>query len=109
VVVVVAAWMGWRIFTSGLGFEPMVPILTEQEWDRLAQCESSGRWFVDTGNGYYGGLQIDPETWREYGGQAYTSRPNLASRDLQILIAERILEGQGLDAWPVCSYLVGLR
>jgi hypothetical protein len=108
-VVVVASCLLCVFTWSNVVAEPLVPILTGEEWDRLAMCESSGRWFIDTGNGYYGGLQIDPETWREFGGRAYTSRPNLASRDLQILIAQRILEGQGLDAWPVCSYVVGLR
>lgn len=84
-------------------------LLTSSQWDDLAQCESSGRWYVDTGNGYYGGLQIDAETWREFGGQKYTLLPSSASKELQILVAEDILAVQGLDAWPVCSYIVGLR
>jgi hypothetical protein len=105
----VLCWLAILLTSSSVVSEQVVQILTGEEWDRLAQCESSGQWYIDTGNGYYGGLQIDPETWREFGGRAYTSRPNLASRDLQIRVAERILEGQGLDAWPVCSYIVGLR
>lgn len=83
--------------------------LSSQQWDDLAQCESSGRWFINTGNGYYGGLQIDENTWIEHGGLRYTRWPHLASRELQIVVAESILEDQGLDAWPVCSFIAGLR
>ncbi|MFI1796520.1 transglycosylase family protein [Streptomyces sp. NPDC020379] len=76
------------------------------KWDRLAQCESSGNWGTNTGNGYYGGLQFSPDTWREYGG---TGMPQNASREEQIRIAEKALAGQGPGAWPVCSYEAGMR
>ncbi|WP_051943331.1 LysM peptidoglycan-binding domain-containing protein [Streptacidiphilus rugosus] len=77
-------------------------------WDRLAMCESSGRWHVNTGNGYYGGVQISLETWKETGGRRYASRPDLASKAQQIVIAEKILAWQGWDAWPSCSRDLGL-
>jgi hypothetical protein len=78
-------------------------------WDRIAQCESGGLWSADTGNGYYGGLQLTQETWEQYGGTAYAKRPDLASRSQQIAIAEKILADQGPDAWPSCGVNAGLR
>jgi hypothetical protein len=78
-------------------------------WDRVAQCESGGLWSADTGNGYYGGLQLTQETWERYGGTAYAERPDLASRSQQIAIAEKILADQGPDAWPSCGVNAGLR
>jgi len=78
-------------------------------WDRLAQCESGGRWHANTGNGYYGGLQFHPQTWRGYGGGAYASNAHRASRTQQIAIAEKVLRGQGWKAWPTCSRKIGVR
>jgi hypothetical protein len=78
-------------------------------WDRLAQCESTGRWNANTGNGYYGGLQEDMTFWRNHGGLAYAARPDLASRATQIAVAQRGQAVQGWGAWPVCSRRVGLR
>ncbi|HSR23383.1 MAG TPA: transglycosylase family protein, partial [Candidatus Eisenbacteria bacterium] len=78
-------------------------------WDRLAQCESGGNWHINTGNGFYGGLQFTASTWRAYGGGAYASRADLASREAQIAVAEKVLAGQGWGAWPVCSVKAGLR
>ena len=72
-------------------------------WDAVAQCESSGDWHINTGNGYYGGLQEDLTFWRNYGGSSYASRPDLATRDEQITVAERGLAVQGRGAWPVCG------
>ena len=69
-------------------------------WDAVAQCESSGNWAADTGNGFYGGLQFTLSTWHSYGG---SGMPNAASRDEQIAVAERVLAGQGIGAWPVCG------
>jgi hypothetical protein len=77
-------------------------------WDRLAQCESGGRWHINTGNGYYGGLQFSAPTWRAYGGAAHAPRADLASKASQIRIAERVLDGQGWGAWPACSRKLGL-
>lgn len=75
-------------------------------WDVLAACESSGDWRANTGNGFYGGLQFLPESWWLVGGRGL---PHEASRDEQILRAERLLAIQGWVAWPVCSVRVGLR
>jgi len=78
-------------------------------WDRLAACESTGRWYANTGNGYYGGLQQDLVFWRRHGGLQYASRPDLASRAQQIAVAEVGLSRQGWAAWPSCSRSLGLR
>ena len=86
---------------------PPQPIYTV--WDRLAQCESTSRWSANTGNGYYGGVQMDMTFWRRHGGGAYASRPDLASRNAQIAVAERGLAVQGWSAWPACSRKLGLR
>lgn len=80
----------------------------EATWDRVAQCESSGRWSVNTGNGYYGGLQFSRSTWNEFGGQAYAATADKASKDQQIAVARRVLASQGPGAWPVCSKKAGL-
>ena len=72
-------------------------------WDAIAQCESGGRWGINTGNGYYGGLQFSGSTWRAYGGGRFASTANRASRSEQIAIAQRVLRGQGLGAWPHCG------
>jgi LysM repeat protein len=77
-------------------------------WDNVAQCESSGNWSINTGNGFYGGLQFTQSTWQAYGGGSYAPSANMASRDQQIQIAERVLVGQGPGAWPVCSIKAGL-
>ena len=73
------------------------------DWSGVAQCESSGNWHINTGNGFYGGLQFTQSTWDAYGGQAYASRADLASESAQIAVAERVLAGQGIGAWPVCG------
>jgi LysM repeat protein len=73
-------------------------------WDRVAACESGGNWSIDTGNGYYGGLQFSLATWHGYGG---SGNPADASRSAQIAIAEKVLAGQGWGAWPVCSIKAG--
>ncbi|MDV9187895.1 transglycosylase family protein [Streptomyces sp. SR27] len=79
---------------------------TVSEWDRVAQCESGGNWSINTGNGYYGGLQFSASTWAAYGGTAYASTANQASKSQQIAIGEKVLAGQGKGAWPSCG--VGL-
>lgn len=78
-------------------------------WDELAQCESGGNWHINTGNGYYGGLQFWAPTWSDFGGLAFAPRADLASREEQILVAERVLAVQGWNAWPACSRKLGLR
>ncbi|WP_294566699.1 transglycosylase family protein [uncultured Arthrobacter sp.] len=75
------------------------------DWDALAQCESGGDWGINTGNGYSGGLQFSPSTWAAYGGSGSAAD---ASREQQIAVAERVLDGQGWGAWPSCSSQLGL-
>lgn len=77
-------------------------------WDRLAQCESTGDWSINSGNGYYGGVQFSSGTWKAFGGGAYASRADLASREQQIATAEKVLAAQGWGAWPACSRKLGL-
>ncbi|WP_409468000.1 transglycosylase family protein [Streptomyces sp. HC307] len=77
-------------------------------WDKVAACESTNDWDINTGNGYYGGLQFSQSTWEAYGGTAYAPRADLATRDQQIAVAEKVLDGQGPGAWPVCSVRAGL-
>jgi LysM repeat protein len=74
------------------------------DWDALAQCEASGNWAANTGNGFYGGLQFTMQTWRGFGGQG---NPANASREQQIAVAERVLAVQGTNAWPACSRKLG--
>ncbi|MFI1000106.1 transglycosylase family protein [Streptomyces galbus] len=76
---------------------------TTSEWDAVAQCESGGNWSINTGNGYYGGLQFSASTWAAYGGTAYASTADKASKSQQIEIAEKVLASQGKGAWPVCG------
>jgi hypothetical protein len=77
-------------------------------WDRVAQCESGGAWSSDNDNGYYGGLQLSQDDWEAHGGLDYASRADQASRSQQIAVAERLLDDQGLVAWPTCGPLSGL-
>ncbi|MFJ4466426.1 transglycosylase family protein [Streptomyces sp. NPDC089424] len=77
-------------------------------WDKVAACESTNDWNINTGNGYYGGLQFSQSTWEAYGGSAYAARADLATKDQQIAVAEKVLDGQGPGAWPVCSQRAGL-
>ncbi|MET7655221.1 MULTISPECIES: transglycosylase family protein [unclassified Streptomyces] len=76
---------------------------TASEWDAVAQCESGGNWSINTGNGYYGGLQFSASTWAAYGGTQYAGQANQASKSQQIAIGEKVLAGQGKGAWPVCG------
>ncbi|WP_329185734.1 transglycosylase family protein [Actinacidiphila glaucinigra] len=81
---------------------------TAGTWDKVAACESSGKWHINTGNGYYGGLQFAQSTWKAYGGTKFAARADLATKAEQIATAERVLDGQGPGAWPVCSQRAGL-
>ncbi|MFF4967593.1 transglycosylase family protein [Streptomyces sp. NPDC001037] len=76
---------------------------TTSEWDAVAQCESGGNWSINTGNGYYGGLQFSASTWAAYGGTQYAAQANQASKGQQIAVAEKVLASQGKGAWPVCG------
>ncbi|MEU0948727.1 transglycosylase family protein [Streptomyces canus] len=81
---------------------------TGTTWDRVAECESGGSWSANDGNGYYGGLQMSQENWEKYGGLAYAETADLASRNQQIAVAEKLLADQGIAAWPTCGLLNGL-
>ncbi len=89
-----------------LAFAGAANAAPDSAWDKLAQCESGGKWNTNTGNGYSGGLQFSPSTWRAYGGKGSAAG---ASRAEQIAVAERVLAGQGWGAWPACSSKMGLR
>lgn len=80
-------------------------------WDRLAQCESTGNWAINSGNGYSGGLQFAPSTWAAFRGNVpgTPARAHQASREQQIAVAEYVLDAQGWGAWPACSSKLGLR
>ncbi|MBA0052310.1 peptidase [Streptomyces sp. AJS327] len=80
----------------------------QDTWDKVADCESSNTWNINTGNGYFGGLQFTQSTWEEYGGTAYAPRADLASKSEQIAVAEKVLKGQGPGAWPTCGSSAGL-
>ena len=76
-------------------------------WDRIAQCESGGNWHINTGNGYYGGLQFAASTWRAYGGATYAATADQASKSQQIAVATKVQRAQGWGAWPTCSARAG--
>ena len=73
------------------------------DWDAVAQCESSDNWAINTGNGYYGGLQFSASTWAAFGGREYAPNAHLATKAQQIAVAERTLDAQGPGAWPSCG------
>ena len=75
-------------------------------WDQIAQCESGGNWSINTGNGYYGGVQFSLSSWRAVGGTGY---PHEHTRAEQIKRADMLLAIQGWGAWPTCSRKLGLR
>jgi cell wall-associated NlpC family hydrolase len=77
-------------------------------WDKVAKCESGGNWSINTGNGYYGGLQFSQSTWAGFDGTRYAARADLATRAQQITVAEKVLAVQGPGAWPVCGARAGL-
>jgi resuscitation-promoting factor RpfA len=81
---------------------------SDATWNELAQCESSGDWHINTGNGYYGGLQFSDQTWDAFGGEQYAASADDATRSQQIDIAEEVLATQGWGAWPACSAELGL-
>ena len=84
------------------------PAQASTVWDAVAQCESSGNWSINTGNGYYGGLQFSASTWKAFGGHQYASNAHLATKAQQIAIAQKTLAVQGPGAWPTCSKKAGL-
>ncbi|KMS76384.1 peptidase [Streptomyces viridochromogenes] len=102
---VTAGGAGMALPLIGTGTAQAADVST---WNKVAACESTSRWDVNTGNGYYGGLQFAQSTWEAYGGTRYAGRADLATKDQQIAVAEKVLDGQGPGAWPVCSVRAGL-
>ena len=92
---------------TGVGLSPTASAAASV-WDSVAACESGGNWAINTGNGYYGGLQFSASTWNAYGGTGYAASANRASKAAQIAIAQRVLARQGSGAWPVCGRRAGL-
>ncbi len=95
--------MAAAAIAGGLIAAPIASTATanaDVNWDAVAACESGGNWAINTGNGYYGGLQFTMGTWRANGG---SGSPAGASRDEQIRVAENVLQHQGIRAWPVCG------
>ncbi|WP_181784025.1 LysM peptidoglycan-binding domain-containing protein [Pseudonocardia pini] len=86
---------------------PAANAATDATWDRLAQCESSGNWAINTGNGFSGGLQFTRSTWTAFGGGQFAPVAHQATREEQIVVAEKVLAGQGWGAWPSCSKKIG--
>ena len=93
------------LISAGLAFGALTGSAqaAEHNWDGVAQCESGGNWSINTGNGYYGGLQFSQSTWEAYGGLEFAPRADLATKEQQIIVAERVLDGQGIGAWPTCG------
>jgi murein DD-endopeptidase MepM/ murein hydrolase activator NlpD len=100
-----------RSITAVRDFDGTLPdeMLAATVWDLVARCESNGRWSTNTGNGFFGGLQFEPGTWRAFGGELYAPSAHMATRDQQIRVARRVLAGQGWLAWPACSAKLDLR
>ncbi|CAM4156958.1 transglycosylase family protein [Kibdelosporangium persicum] len=86
------------------------PVTGGDVWDRLAQCESGGNWAINTGNGYYGGLQFNASTWKAYGGHQYAANAHLATREQQIAIATKLRDANNgsYRSWPHCASRLGL-
>jgi uncharacterized protein YabE (DUF348 family) len=98
-----------KIVVEGTKERPAVPAVSTGVWDSLAQCESGGNWSINTGNGFYGGLQFTSGTWLAYGGGQYASRADLASREQQIAIASKVRDARGgYGDWPACAAKLGL-
>ncbi|MGH8862682.1 MAG: transglycosylase family protein [Jatrophihabitantaceae bacterium] len=94
--------------SAAIGAAPAAQARSGNVWDRVASCESGNSWHINTGNGYYGGVQFSQSTWGAYHGGRYAPRADLATRVEQIQVARRVLAAQGADAWPVCGPRAGL-
>jgi uncharacterized protein YabE (DUF348 family) len=98
-----------QIEIRGTKNRPTPTISDAGVWDRLAECESGGNWSINTGNGYYGGLQFSAGTWLSHGGGAFASLPSNATREEQIIVATRLRDASGgYGAWPACAASLGL-
>lgn len=96
------------VATVGAGLATASGAQASSVWDRVAKCESGGRWNINTGNGFYGGLQFSYSTWKGFGGQRYATTADRASKAQQITVAKKVLQVQGPGAWPHCSRVAGL-
>lgn len=99
---------GAIIGTAGVALAGNASAAPDSDWDRLAQCEAGGNWGINTGNGFQGGLQFSPSTWQAHGGGKYAAAAHNATREEQIVVAEKVLASQGWGAWPSCSSQLGL-
>jgi len=97
------AFTGAVLGGGGIALAGQAAAATDSEWDQVARCESGGNWGINTGNGYYGGVQFTSGTWASHGGGQYAPSAQLATREQQIAVAERVLATQGRGAWPVCG------
>jgi hypothetical protein len=97
------AFTGAVLGGGGIAMAGQAAAATDAEWDQVARCESGGNWAINTGNGFYGGVQFAAGTWASHGGGEYAPSAQLATKDQQIAIAERVLASQGRGAWPVCG------
>ena len=97
------AFTGAVIGSGSLALAGQAGAATDGEWDQVARCESGGNWAINTGNGYHGGLQFTAGTWASHGGGQYAPAANMATKEEQIAVAERVLASQGKGAWPVCG------
>ncbi|MFB7583973.1 transglycosylase family protein, partial [Streptomyces hydrogenans] len=106
----VRAVLAAALAVAGTALLPAAPATAASvaTWDKVAQCESGGNWSINTGNGFYGGLQFKLSTWRAFGGSNYATYPHLATKQEQILVGEKVLAGQGEGAWPTCGPRAGL-
>ncbi|UGT59800.1 transglycosylase family protein [Nocardia asteroides] len=102
------ALTGAVIGSAGVALAGNAAAAPDSDWDRLATCEAGGNWGINTGNGFQGGLQFSPSTWKAHGGGEYAASAHNASREEQIVVAERVLASQGWGAWPSCSSKLGL-
>lgn len=98
------AFTGAVLGGGGIALAGQAAAATDGEWDRVASCESGGNWAINTGNGYQGGLQFSAGTWAAHGGGDYAPSAQMATREQQIAVAERVLASQGRGAWPVCGH-----
>ena len=92
-----------KVGTKARPAAPVVADSSGRNWDAVAACESGGNWSINTGNGFYGGLQFDYSTWLSNGGGAYAPRADLATREEQIAIANKVADARGSSPWPVCG------
>lgn len=97
------AFTGTVLGGGGIAMAAQATAATDGEWDQVARCESGGNWSINTGNGYLGGLQFTQSTWAAHGGGEFAPSAQLASREQQIAVGERVLATQGRGAWPVCG------